>query len=65
MLGVEAVLGSEEVDVSPKVAVVETHLEVVPGDAPELDAKNWEVVAVVLVFVLHPRKPQETTQAAE
>lgn len=58
MLRVEAVLGSEEVDVSPKVAVVETHLEVVPVDAPELDAKNWEVavVVVVLVFVLHPMK---------
>lgn len=65
MLGVEAVLGSEEADVSPKVAVVETHLEVVPGDAPELDAKNWEVAVVVLVFVLHPTKSQEKTQAAE
>lgn len=64
LLGVEAVLDSEEVDVSPKVAVVETHLEEVPGDAPELGAKNWEVAVVVLVFVLHPTKSQEKTQAA-
>lgn len=37
---VEAVLGSEQVDVSPKVAVVVTDLEVVPGAALELGAKN-------------------------
>lgn len=39
--GVEAGLGSEQVDVTPKVAVVGTDLEVVPGAALELDAKNW------------------------
>lgn len=57
-------LGSEEVGVSPKVAVVEIDFEVVPGVALELDAKNWEVAVVVLVFVLRPRKSQEKTQAA-
>lgn len=39
--GVEAVLGSEKVVVSSKVAVVGTDYEVVPGTALELDAKNW------------------------
>lgn len=39
--GAEAVLGSEQVDVSPKVAVVGTDSEVVPGAALELGAKNW------------------------
>lgn len=57
-------LGSEEVGVSPKVAVVEIHLKVVPGFALELDARNWEMVVVVPVFVLHPRKSQEKTRAA-
>ncbi|KAK9524687.1 hypothetical protein VZT92_017058 [Zoarces viviparus] len=39
--GVEAVLGSEKVVVSSKVAVVGTDYEVVPGTALELDGKNW------------------------
>ncbi len=40
---------------SPKVAVVGTDLEVVPGAALELDARNWPMAVVVLVFVLLPR----------
>lgn len=39
--GLEAVLGSERVDVLPKVVVLGTDLEVVPGAALEIDAKNW------------------------
>lgn len=39
--GLETVLGSELVDVLPKVAVVGTDLEVAPGAELELDAKNW------------------------
>lgn len=38
---VEAVLGSEKADLSPKVAVIGSDLEVVPGGVLELDAKNW------------------------
>lgn len=40
---------------SPKVAVVGTDLEVVPGAALELDARNWPVVLVVPVLVLVSR----------
>lgn len=40
---------------SPKVAVVVTDLEVVPGAALEQDARNWLVAVVVVVFELLPR----------
>ena len=38
--GFEAVLGSEKFDMSPKMAVLGTDLEVVPGVALELNARN-------------------------
>lgn len=62
--GVEPVLGSGEADVSPKVAVVETDLEVVPVAALVMDAMNWWVAVVGLVFVLQTSTPQEHAQAA-
>lgn len=52
--GFEAVLGFEQAGVSPKVAAVWTDLEAVPGAALELDAKNWLMAAVAMVFVLQP-----------
>lgn len=61
---VEPVLGSVEADVSPKVAVVGTDLEVVPVAALDSDAMNWWVAVVGLVFALQTSLPQEHAQAA-
>lgn len=60
-----AVVGSEKVGVLPKVTVLGTVLEVVPGAALEAAAKNWELSAVVLAVELHPKMSQEKIQAAE
>lgn len=49
---------------SPKEAVVETDLELVPGAALELEAKSWWVAVVEDVFALQPMKRQEQAQAA-
>lgn len=62
--GVEPVLGSGEADVSPKVAVVGTDLEVVLVVALDLDAMNWWVAVVGLVFALQTSSSQEHVQAA-
>lgn len=62
--GVEPVRGSGEADVSPKVAVVGTDLEVVPVGALVMDAMNWWVAVVGLVLVLQTSLPQEHAQAA-
>lgn len=39
----------------PKVVGVETGSGVVLVAALELNAKNWKITVVALVFVLHPR----------
>lgn len=63
--GAESELGSEEADVSPTVAEVETDSGVSLGAALELDARKLGMAPVVLVVALEPRFSLGQSQAVE